>query len=115
MNFLIDAHIPPKIAEYFVGHDTVHTSALPEGNETKDFVINRLSINEQRIVITKDTDFYYSYLSARKPYKLVLVKLGNMRINDIKLYFQLNSIKIISLMENYSFIILEKDHIRVLE
>lgn len=115
MNFLIDAHLPPRIAEYFAGHDIIHTSALPEGNETKDFVINTLSIKEQRIVITKDIDFYYSYLSTKKPYKLVLVKLGNMRISDIKLYFQLNSNKIISLMENYSFIILEKDHIRVLE
>lgn len=115
MNFIIDAHLPQTITAYFVGQDMIHTSDLAEGNRTKDHIINRLSIKEQRIVITKDTDFYYSYLSAKKPYKLVLVKLGNMRIKDIKLYFKSNATKIIDLMETYSFIILEKNHIRVLE
>lgn len=115
MNFLIDAHLPPSITIYFLGHNVFHTSELPDKNNTKDHIINSLSIQEKRIVITKDTDFYYSYLSAKKPYKLVLVKLGNMKINELKQYFQLNASKIISLMENYSFIILEKTAIRILE
>jgi predicted nuclease of predicted toxin-antitoxin system len=115
MKFLIDAHLPPLIGEFFKEHDIIHTSSLTEGNNTTDNSINSLSLQENRIVITKDTDFYFSYLAVKKPYKLVLVKLGNMRIKDLKLYFQLNADKIISAMENHSFIILEKEKIRILE
>jgi hypothetical protein len=51
----------------------------------------------------------------RRPYKLVLVKLGNMRLGDLKLYFERNAATIISLMEEHSFIILELEKIRVLD
>lgn len=115
MKFLIDAHLPASLCIYFEGQDVVHTSSLTDGNKTRDNLINTISIEESRIVITKDTDFYYSYLSAKKPYKLVLVKLGNMKIADLKSYFQANADKIISIMENSSFIILEKENIRILE
>lgn len=115
VKFLIDAHLPISIAEYFHDQDIVHTSELPEGNNTTDFIINTLSVQEQRIVISKDSDFYYSYLASRKPHKLVLVKLGNMRIQELKSYFQANAAKIISLMKDHSFIILEKGRIRILE
>lgn len=83
MKFLIDAQLPSAIADYFPGHDVIHTSSLIDGNNTKDHVINNFSIAEERILITKDSDFYYSYLS---PYKLLLVSLGNMRISHLKTY-----------------------------
>lgn len=38
-----------------------------------------------------------------------------MKIADLKSYFQANADKIISIMENSSFIILEKENIRILE
>lgn len=66
MKFLFDAHLPPSIGEYFKGHDVLHTSSLVDGNKTRDHSINTLSIEESWIVITKDTDYYYSYLSAKK-------------------------------------------------
>lgn len=115
MKFLIDAHLPPSISVYFEGHEVVHTSSLIEGNKTKDKSINILSVKESWIVITKDTDFYYSYISVKKPHKLILVKLGNMKISELKLYFQKNADKIISIMETSSFVILERANIRILE
>jgi predicted nuclease of predicted toxin-antitoxin system len=115
MNFLIDAHLPSSISNFFEGHDVIHTSNLDFGNKTKDNIINTISIKENRIVITKDIDFYYSYLTGQKPYKLVLVKLGNMRIAELKDYFRLNAEKILAIMSDHSFIILEKANIRVLE
>jgi predicted nuclease of predicted toxin-antitoxin system len=35
----------------------VHTRHMPEGNQTTDQTINDLSVREQRVVISKDTDF----------------------------------------------------------
>lgn len=59
MKFLIDAQLPPSLKQLFVenGFDCVHTLDLELGNETSDKTINRLSVAEQRIVITKDSGF----------------------------------------------------------
>jgi len=115
MKFILDAHLPASLAQYFVGHDVLHTSTMPEGNFTADRTINEISILEDRVLITKDTDFYHSYVAARKPKKLVLVKLGNFRLKELKAYFQRNSANIVELLQEHSFLILEPEKIRVLE
>ncbi len=115
MRFLIDAHLPKSIAASFKEHDVIHTSDLEEGNRTKDNRINSLSLLEDRILITKDNDFYYSYIAARRPIKLVLIKFGNMRLKELKEYFQRNATTIIELLEKHSFLVLEKESVRVLE
>jgi len=115
MKILIDAHLPESICEYFVDCDCIHTKHLDNGNFTKDTFINELSMQEKRAVITKDSDFYYSFIASEKPYKLVLVKLGNMRLSGLKNYFKSNSENIKALLEKHSFIILESTKIRVME
>jgi predicted nuclease of predicted toxin-antitoxin system len=64
MKFLVDAHLPPGLCSLLqtAGHDAIHTSHLPAQNRTSDQVINDLSLLEQRVVVTKDSDFYYSHL-----------------------------------------------------
>lgn len=115
MKILVDAHLPATICKFFKDCDCIHTNRLLKGNQTKDSTINELSIKEKRAVITKDTDFYYSYLASQKPYKLVLVKLGNMRLSEIKEYFKNNADKITEKLKKHSFIILEENKIRILE
>ena len=85
MKFLIDAHLPPSLAEYFEGRDIIHTSSPEEGNFTPDISINSLSISDQRVAITKDSDFYYSYITKREPYKLVAYFL--LLLNPCKKFF----------------------------
>ena len=72
------------------GHDVLHTRDLPERNETKDSVINRLSLDGQRIVVSKDTDFFYSHLLQGRPWKLLLVRAGNISARDLKDLFARN-------------------------
>ena len=51
MKFLVDAHLPRKLAVQLkdMGYDTRHTLGLPLGNRTTDQFINELSIAEQRM------------------------------------------------------------------
>ena len=81
MRFLLDAHLPPALCSLLraAGHDARHTSSLPEGNRTTDQVINRLSQNDDLVVVTKDTDFYYSHLLYGRPPRLVTVQDGEPR------------------------------------
>lgn len=115
LKFLIDAHLPKSIIPFFVGQDVIHTLDLPEANATTDQAIITLSIKEKRIVITKDDDFHHSYINRREPYKLVLVKLGNMRLADLKSYFQRNAMKIVELLIDHSYITLELNEITVID
>lgn len=115
MNLLLDAHLPISIAGFFKECIAIHTSQLEMKNQTSDKVINDLSMAEKWVVITKDSDFYYSYIREKIPYKLILVKLGNMRLKELHEYFRKNSGTIITLMQTHSFLILEPEKIRILD
>jgi predicted nuclease of predicted toxin-antitoxin system len=79
MKFLLDAQLPPSLKKLFTdnGYDCIHTLDLESGNDTTDKIINQISIAGQRILITKDSDFYDSFIIRKEPYKLIFVKLGN--------------------------------------
>ena len=59
MKFIVDAHLPRKLSNFLneKGFDCIHTLDLPKKNATSDREINALSIKEQRVVISKDSDF----------------------------------------------------------
>jgi predicted nuclease of predicted toxin-antitoxin system len=92
MKFLVDAHLPYHLCAMLAqhGHDATHTLGLPAGNATKDGTINQLSIDQQRILISKDTDFFYSHLLHGRPWKLLLVKTGNISTRDLQALFERN-------------------------
>ena len=73
MKFLLDAHLPKKLSLFlsWKGYDSLHTLDLPNKNATKDSEINQISIDEKRVVISKDLDFIESLLISNKPYKLI--------------------------------------------
>lgn len=86
----------------------MHTLDLDLKNETPDSVINFISVNEQRIVITKDTDFLESFLLKKQPYKLILVKLGNTSKNELIDFFQNKFDEIIKRIEHESLVFLKQ-------
>jgi predicted nuclease of predicted toxin-antitoxin system len=115
MNFLLDAHLPRGLCAVLqaAGHDAVHTSQLPAQNRTTDQFINELSTREQRVVVSKDTDFYYSHLLHQRPYKLVLVRTGNIRMRELKDLFQRQLPAIIQALANNSLVELDRVAVQV--
>jgi predicted nuclease of predicted toxin-antitoxin system len=90
MKFLIDAHLPPGLRAVFqaAGHDAIHTLDMPDQNASRDGLLNEISMAEMRVVVTKGTDFYYSHLLHGRPWKLVIVRTGNMGLKATKLMFE---------------------------
>lgn len=115
MKFLLDANIPPSLGEEFSGYEVCFSNSLPKGNASKDSEIIQFALENELILITKDLDFYYSFLQARKPKKVILVKLGNMKIRMLRSYFRGNLTKILSLLETYSMLILTPTEIQTFE
>jgi len=106
MKFLVDAQLPRRLAALLVqaGHDAIHTLDLPLGNRTTDTVINHLSLNEQRAVVTKDADFIDSFLLRQEPWKLLLVSTGNIRNTELIALFLANIEKISEGFDAFDFI-----------
>ena len=80
MKFLIDAQLPLRLATCLsnVGHNVVHSSALPDGNRTSDQVLADMADVDDRVMVTKDRDFEISHALRRRPRRLLLVTTGNI-------------------------------------
>jgi predicted nuclease of predicted toxin-antitoxin system len=66
----VDAQLPARLASLLVelGHDAVHTSALPDGNRTTDQQVAVAADEDGRTVVSKGSDFRHSTCwSARQP------------------------------------------------
>lgn len=117
MKFLLDAHLPSSIAALLLanGHEVIHTNQLAAQNETTDAVINELSMREQRVVITKDSDFYHSHILHGKPWKLLLVRTGNIRTPDLKRLFETHLPVIMSALFIHSLVELDRESVHIVQ
>jgi predicted nuclease of predicted toxin-antitoxin system len=113
MKFLVDAQLPRSLARFLCdkGHDAIHTLELPDGNDTTDTEINSISLAENRIVISKDCDFYDSFAAHREPFKLLHIKTGNISNADLFRLVSKNFDKIIAELEVVSVVEVTKQYI----
>jgi predicted nuclease of predicted toxin-antitoxin system len=111
MKFLVDAQLPIRLARFLQssGHDAIHTRDLPQHNATPDAQINELSIQDQRIVITKDSDFVNSFLAVQQPYKLLLITTGNIRNSELEALFIANLPSLVELLQQHTYVELNRD------
>ena len=115
MRFIIDAHLPSVLAKEFstLGYKAIHTSELPAGNASSDMNII-VEAAEDGVVISKDEDFYQSFLLFGKPPKLIHVKVGNMRLRELKELFARVTPKLVDLLGQHDLIELHRDKIIVI-
>ena len=116
MKFYIDAHLPSSLKKVFaeLGYEAVHTTDLVDGNKTLDQVIISLTGNNG-VVISKDGDFYQSYLLYGKPSKFIYVKVGNMRLKALKELFMSVAPKLVEQLQQYDLLELHADKIIVID
>lgn len=106
MKFIVDAHLPSRLAKWLNnnGHDAVHTSVLPDKNETEDIDIADIAVAEDRIIVTKDSDFLKLYVLKGKPSKLLLITTGNIVNKDLIKLFEANFEVIVKLFNSYNVV-----------
>jgi predicted nuclease of predicted toxin-antitoxin system len=117
VKFIVDAQLPEKIVSIFLnnGYDCIHTNSLPNKERTSDKEIRELAIAENRIVISKDTDFLDSYYIQASPKQLLLITTGNINNKQLLALFTFNLPKLCSLFEAHSLIEMNNESIIVLE
>lgn len=115
MKFLVDAQLPIRLAKFLTasGYDTLHTMDLPQQNTTSDTEINELSLLQNRVVITKDSDFVDSFMTIQQPYKLLLVSTGNIKNSELEQIFSNNLSMLVDLLEHHDYVEISRDEIIV--
>jgi len=113
MRFLIDANLPFRLAKVLKekGYDIIHTDDLPDKERTKDNDIRRIAVDQNRIVITKDSDFLDSHLIHGIPSKLLLVATGNIINKALLSLFDKYFETIEKLFDSYDLIELDNEQI----
>jgi predicted nuclease of predicted toxin-antitoxin system len=77
--------------------DAVHTIELPAGNRTSDHEILEIALSQNRVVVTKDSDFLNSFILSGQPEKLIVVRTGNISNTELLQLFH-SHIKLIASM-----------------
>jgi predicted nuclease of predicted toxin-antitoxin system len=89
VKFIVDNQLPASLAYYLRqrGFDCQHVLEAGLGN-AHDSVICRHAELEQRIIISKDEDFFY-FAKLREPrIKIIWVRLGNCRTSALLAAFE---------------------------
>lgn len=117
MNFLIDAHLPRRLARWLdaQGHDARHTLDLPSGNATPDAELLRVARLESRVIVTKDADFIQSYFVTGEPERLLLVSTGNIGNARLDTLFANNLAALVAAFETARFVEITQESLIVHE
>lgn len=116
MDFIVDAQLPIDISDMLNarGHNSIHTTQLPKKNLTSDDEIRILSMHEKRVVITKDSDFFDSFLLRNEPHKLVIVRTGNAKLSELISIFETHFDSIILALEQGGMVELTRLNVKIL-
>ncbi len=93
------------------GFDVTHTDDLPHKERTTDNQIRTIAKEETRIVITRDNDFFDSYILSKSPSRLLLISTGNIINRDLFILFKKNLELLTSYFETYNFLELTNDEL----
>lgn len=117
MDYLIDAQLPKFLCDILnkKGYNAIHVISMANGDESTDKEIADLAHSEKRIVITKDVDFYYSYMTSGLPEKLLLITTGNIKNRALFTLMRKYISVIDSYLTRYNFIELSNDGLVVHE
>ncbi|GAB3906687.1 hypothetical protein GCM10028803_39430 [Larkinella knui] len=85
LKFIVDTQLPPVLASFLSrkGFDAIYTTSFFEGYLLGDEEISQLAVAQNRIIITKDSDFSEYYFLKGSPPKILHLSVGNIRNRDL--------------------------------
>jgi len=113
LRFIVDTQLPPSLSDFFRkrGFDATHAVDYPMGALTTDNEIISIAIKENRIVVSKDFDFFDYFLLKNYPPAILLLQLGNIKNRELFVFMENHLIAICTLFaENIDRMILINRH-----
>lgn len=114
MKFLVDTQLPPKLALWLLqkGFKAGHTTDRSNGHLLKDKEIRNLAIENEWIIVTKDSDFEDYFFVKGVPPRILLVTVGNCSNTQLIELFDTNfNIVLRKFEENCGLVILSRKEV----
>jgi predicted nuclease of predicted toxin-antitoxin system len=102
MRFLVDVNLPDRFS-YFNTPNFEFVANLDE--RMTDTNIWYYALENDLVILTKDTDFYHRALVSTTRPKIVHFRLGNHSLKQLHLYFQNYWSPILSAIEDYDLVV----------
>ncbi len=83
--FLVDVNLPKNFS-FFNNEAFIHQSDI--GSDWEDEKIWQYARENNLVILTRDADFYFKCLVDSRV-KVIKFKLGNIRIRELHLFFQM--------------------------
>ena len=112
LNFLVDVNLPKKF-KFFNSPNFTHVVDI--NPQMTDDEIWNYAIEKDKVIITKDADFYDRFMYSENAPKVIYIRLGNITLKELHLYFEKNWDTIITHLDKTSLVIAKKDCIQVIE
>ena len=104
-SYLVDVNLP-KYFQFFNTDEFSHVVDIdPSMSDSK---IWQYALENNLVILTKDSDFYYKCILAKTSPKIVYFQLGNMTLKELSNYFYSNWEAIQSQLLKGSLIIARK-------
>jgi predicted nuclease of predicted toxin-antitoxin system len=115
MKFIVDAQLPKRLSVWIAeqGYDCIHTLDLPDKNLTSDSEVIRVSLENNRIVVSKDSDFYEHFVVYGTPKKLLMICLGNIVNKKLIELFEQNFETMVGLLNKHHVVEINNEEIVV--
>jgi predicted nuclease of predicted toxin-antitoxin system len=115
VKFLVDAQLPRRLALWLQqrGHDVIHTLALAQQNRTADLLLLAMANQDDRALVTKDTDFEITHELGQGPHKLLLITAGNIHNDELLEIFVRHEETLFRLLAQHTFIELSRSQLIV--
>ena len=110
-SFLVDVNLPKRF-DFFNNENFTHVVDI--NPRMSDDEIWKYAIENNKIILTKDTDFYSRAISSSIAPKVIWFQLGNMTLKKLHQYFKLNWEIVLSHLTEGKLIIAQKEQINVI-
>ncbi|MEP6948339.1 MAG: DUF5615 family PIN-like protein [Ginsengibacter sp.] len=109
VNYLIDENLPLFLPAWD-GERFMHVSHLPFIDLDSD--IWEYALANELVIITKDSDFYYRYLSSKQYPKVIWIRTGNLKKKLLNLLIETIWEDVEEMLLSSSFIIINDEQIQ---
>jgi predicted nuclease of predicted toxin-antitoxin system len=111
MIFFVDINLPSSF-EYFAQDNFLFIKDISD--TLPDIEIWKTALENNYTILTRDKDFYYRSMQAfNKAPKIVLFRLGNVKNNELFIYFKQHWIEIENLLQKHRLIVLWPNEIQI--
>ncbi len=107
-SFLIDANLPKQFS-FFNNENFTHVQDINPRMSDSD--IWNYAIQNNKVIMTKDADFYERSISSEVKPKVIYFQLGNMTLSELHNFFEVNWEIITDYLKETSLVIVRRENI----